>query len=89
MVKHWNIRVFGEVQGVFFRYSAKEKAEELGIRGFARNESDGSVYIEAEGEEDATRKFLGWCRGGPSSAKVAKIEASEGELKNFNEFSAE
>lgn len=87
MVKHWNIRVIGEVQGVFFRYSAKEKAEELGIAGFARNEGDGSVYIEAEGEEDALRVFLEWCKKGPSSASVSKVESNEEALENYKEFS--
>jgi len=50
MKKHVNITVKGRVQGVGFRYSAMEAAEELGIKGFVRNMPDGSVYIEAEGE---------------------------------------
>lgn len=89
MRKHWNIRVIGEVQGVFFRYSSKEKAEEFGIAGFTRNEADGSVYIEAEGEEDALRTFLEWCRRGPGSASVSNVESSEGELKSYKAFSAQ
>jgi acylphosphatase len=72
---------------VFVRYSAKEKAEELGITGFARNESDGSVYIEAEGEESALHVFLEWCRRGSSSARVSKVEWSEGRVKEYKEFS--
>lgn len=87
MPKHWNIRVFGEVQGVFFRYSAKDKAEELGITGFARNEAGGSVYVEAEGEEEALRVFLEWCKKGPSSANVSNVESTEEALENYKEFS--
>jgi acylphosphatase len=57
MKKHFNIRISGRVQGVFFRASTKAKAEELGISGFVQNEPDGSVYIEAEGEEATDGKI--------------------------------
>lgn len=84
--KHFNICITGRVQMVFFRFSAKEKAERLDIRGFARNEPDGSVYIEAEGDENALKKFIYWCRSGPPSAKVEKIKTQDAELKNFTAF---
>jgi len=87
MTKHFSIKIFGLVQGVFFRVSAKEKADEFGITGFARNEPDGSLYIEAEGEEDNLNKFLAWCQGGPDSANVENIEISESEMKGFFQFS--
>ena len=80
MVKHLNIKIFGRVHGVFFRYTAKEKADELRIYGFARNEPDGTVYIEAEGEQEPLEKFLDWCKEGPEYAEVDKAEAGEGQL---------
>lgn len=87
MRKHLNIRVFGQVQGVFFRHSARQKAEELGIKGFAKNEPDDSVYIEAEGEEENLKKFLDWCYQGPAFAQVKKVESKfSSEIKIFNEF---
>lgn len=86
MKKHLNIKIYGKVQGVFFRAAAQERAENLGINGFARNESDGSVYIEAEGSEENINKFLEWCRKGPLLAKVEKVEISENNLKNFSSF---
>ena len=49
-MKHLTVRIFGDVQGVGFRFWAKQCADELGIKGFARNEKDGSVCVEAEGE---------------------------------------
>ena len=64
------IRVSGKVQGVFFRTSAKDAADRLGIQGLVRNEPDGSVYLEAEGQETALTDFVGWCRKGPSRATV-------------------
>lgn len=85
-IKHLNIKVYGRVQAVFFRVSAKEEAEKLGIKGFARNESDGTVYIEAEGSEKDLDKFLDWCKEGPNLAKVDKVEIRVGKIKNFSEF---
>ena len=85
-MRHFNIRLFGRVQGVFFRYSAKDKAEELNVKGWARNESDGTVYIEAEGEEEALKNFIKWCRQGSSPAQVEKVEIQEGPMKNFSVF---
>jgi len=84
--KHLNIRVYGEVQGVFFRDSVRRKAEELGIKGFARNEPDESVYIEAEGLQEVLEKLVNWCWEGPESARVAKVEIEEGDTKNFEDF---
>lgn len=88
MKKHINIKISGQVQGVFFRVTAKEKADKLGITGFARNEPDGSVYIEAEGEEKTLDQFLSWCHKGPSLAKVGKVDTKEDQLKNFTNFDA-
>lgn len=87
MKKHLKIKISGLVQGVFFRVTAKEQAEKLGITGFARNVGDGSVYIEAEGEIEKLDKFINWCKSGPDAAEVEKVEISDGPLKNFSEFS--
>jgi len=83
---HLNIKIKGLVQGVFFRSATKEKAQELNINGFVRNESDGSVYIEAEGEKQQIDIFLNWCNSGPSSVKVETIDFSESDLKNYDSF---
>lgn len=89
-MKHLAIKISGNVQGVFFRHSAKQIAESLNITGFARNETDSAVYIEAEGTEENLKKFLGWCRIGPSSARVEKAEYKfSEELKNFPVFTTE
>jgi len=87
MIKHFDIKVYGRVQGVFFRYSAKEKAEKFDIKGFVRNERDGSVYIEAEGEEmENLHEFLEWLRKGPKLAKVERVDMEEGQVKGYNIF---
>lgn len=64
------MKIQGRVQGVFFRASALREARRLGLTGFARNESDGSVYIEIQGDESAVRTFLTWARQGPGAARV-------------------
>lgn len=88
-MRHVKIKVFGEVQGVFFRHSAKEMAERLGIKGFIRNEADGTVYTEAEGKEEQLKEFINWCKEGPALARVEKVETQDGEVKNFRDFRME
>jgi len=86
MVKHLNIKIYGSVQGVFYRANAMETANTLGIKGFARNENDGSVYIEAEGESDVLKKFIEWCYMGPVRASVERVLKEEGDMKNYSNF---
>ncbi|MFI5148911.1 MAG: acylphosphatase [Bacteroidia bacterium] len=86
MQKHFNIRVYGKVHGVFFRASAAEQAKLGGISGFALNEPEGSVYIEAEGDDTMLAHFLEWCGKGPSKAVVDRIEIIEAELSRFSGF---
>jgi acylphosphatase len=86
MIKHLNIRVYGRVQGVFYRATAMETAGKLGIKGFARNEKDGSVYVEAEGEEDKLKEFIDWCYEGPPRAGVDRVATEESAMKNYAKF---
>ncbi len=74
------------MQGVFYRASTKKKADELGIKGFVQNEADGSVYIEAEGEEEVMYKFIKWCNQGPAGAQVLKVDVQTSSAKNFISF---
>lgn len=86
MQRHWDIRISGRVQGVFYRASARAEGERLGLAGFVRNEPDGSVYAEAEGEEGALERFLAWCRKGPPMARVEGVEKTEGTVKGLKGF---
>ena len=81
MIKRVKIKVFGNVQGVFFRYSAKEKARQLELKGWAENAADGTVEITAEGKEENLKKFIDWCYAGPPAAKVEKTEVEWQEAK--------
>lgn len=86
MVKHLNIHIYGKVQGVFYRASAVEAAASMGVQGFARNEKDGSVYIEAEGEESILQQFVAWCHTGPAKARVERVTTEESDMKNYTNF---
>ena len=81
-----NIRITGKVQGVFFRETARQVAEDLGLAGFVRNEPDGSVYAEAEGEKEQIKKFIAWCRKGPEHAKPDAVTSSRQPLSDFEKF---
>lgn len=85
--KKVHIKVYGQVQGVFFRAYAKEVAIRLGIVGWVRNNADGSVEAVAQGPKEKLDKFVTWCKKGPPSAKVEKVEVdeqkTEDEFRNF------
>ena len=80
------IRVFGKVQGVFFRRSAREEARRLGLTGFARNEPDGSVYLEVEGEDAALAQFAAWCDTGPPGARVERVDVEARVPVGYDHF---
>ena len=87
MKKHLKVSVKGKVQGVFYRASTKQKADELGIKGFVRNEPDGSVYIEMEGEGINLIRMVEWCRLGPDMARVDEVTYEEfSDLEAFGKF---
>lgn len=67
------LKIEGIVQGVNFRWYAKERAIELGITGWVKNNKDGSVKVCAQAEEARLNQFIEWCSNGPGSAKVTKI----------------
>jgi len=83
---HLDITIKGKVQGVFFRASTKAVADQLGVKGWVKNEANGDVFIEAEGDKMAMEMFMDWCHEGPEKAEVTSVESHEGELKNYRNF---
>ncbi|MFL5860049.1 MAG: acylphosphatase [Solirubrobacteraceae bacterium] len=69
--------VHGKVQGVFFRDSTREAAENEGVAGWATNRSDGAVEVVLEGSAEAVDAVTGYVRRGPSSARVERVEAHD------------
>lgn len=84
--QHWIIRVEGKVQGVFFRAETQNKAEQIGLKGYVKNEPDGSVLIEAEGAEDQLEQLKEWCWEGPPAARVDNVSAEKADMKNYQRF---
>lgn len=86
MNNHITIRVYGKVQGVYFRKYTKEKADELGVKGTVRNLPDGSVFIEAAGTVEQLHLFSEWCRQGPPRARVERLEIKEAGGGDYTAF---
>jgi acylphosphatase len=82
-----HVYVSGQVQGVFFRDSAREKAEQLGLTGWVKNLPDGRVEALFEGPSERVREMVRWCEQGPAHAEVEDVdtefEASEGDFTSF------
>jgi acylphosphatase len=86
MIKHVSIHITGRVQGVHYRASAQREAQRLGLTGFVRNEDDGSVYLEAEGDDGTLQQLVDWCHHGPPLAQVQSVHVIEGTVKGFPDF---
>ncbi len=86
MIKSVKINIYGNVQGVGFRYSALQKANEMGIYGFVKNRTDGSVYIEADGETEILEHFIIWLRNGPTWSRVDEVKVNDIPFNNYKCF---
>ncbi len=83
-----HLLIAGRVQGVFYRASTREKAVELGLKGWVRNLPDGRVEAVAEGDPAVVEKLVEWCRQGPPGARVDGVDVDYQEYKGeFHDFS--
>ncbi len=81
-----HLLIKGKVQGVFYRATAKEVAEELGLTGWVKNTKDGDVEIVATGDKDQLDQFAIWCKKGPSKAIVNEVQMTPQEDQVFDAF---
>lgn len=86
MLKTLLITVSGKVQGVYYRQSAKDKAQELGITGSVKNLPDGNVFLVATGTPEKLSELVDWCKKGPSRARVSDVRVEEKEPQPFSAF---
>lgn len=87
MRKHFDLFIFGKVQGVNFRYTVKQYADKYKIRGYVRNLKNKSVFMEIEGENKSLQKFIKWLNSGEVGfANISKTEFTLGSIKGFREF---
>jgi acylphosphatase len=86
-VLHYTITVKGKVQNVGFRNAAKQKARSLDLRGEARNDKDGTVFIEVEGPKAKLDEFVDFCKEGSKEADVSTVQVQKSsQLKDYKEF---
>ncbi|MDX1656786.1 MAG: acylphosphatase [Candidatus Competibacteraceae bacterium] len=79
--------VSGTVQGVWYRASARDKARELELTGYARNLDDGRVEVVACGKQDAIEQFKAWLWEGPSQARVTDVQCQHHQ-DDYDDFTA-
>ena len=83
-----HVVISGQVQGVWYRASAKQKAEELGLTGWVKNTVDGNVEAVFEGEKALVDEMIAWCWKGPPLARVADVKITrtpvDGTLIGFD-----
>jgi acylphosphatase len=84
---HYGLEITGRVQGVGFRYSAQNEAGRLGVRGYVKNMSDGSVSLEIEGYPEKVNAMISWCNTGPRMARVERVGVFPGKVKGYTDFS--
>ncbi len=84
--KALHIWVRGRVQGVWFRASAQNKAQELDLTGWVKNSADGSVEIHAQGTAEHLDDFVLWCQQGPPSAEVSGLAVDPATMEDFHTF---
>jgi len=86
MIKNYQIQVIGKVQGVWFRKYTFDEAVKLNIMGYVRNEQNGAVYVEAEGEESDLNKLLRFLEQGSPMSKVESVNYELAAVQHYTEF---
>jgi acylphosphatase len=81
-----HVTVSGEVQGVFFRETARRKATEAGVAGWITNRSDGRVEAVFEGPPEAVDELVDFCRHGPTAATVEDVDVQTEEPESLTGF---
>jgi acylphosphatase len=85
-----HVLISGRVQGVSFRYATYQQARGQGVVGWVHNLTDGRVEATFEGDDEAVRRLVQWCRRGPPGAWVDDVEVSwHPPTGEYNEFTIE
>ena len=81
-----HLTISGTVQGVFYRESMRAQAEQLGVTGWVRNRSDGTVEAIVQGTAETVTAIIAWAQRGPKQAQVIKVEVTETEGESYSRF---
>ena len=82
-----HLLIKGKVQGVFYRASARNVAENLAITGWVKNTKEGNVEAVISGNDEKLLQFVNWCRQGPPAAAVSEVIVTEITAPEFQQFS--
>lgn len=85
MTTRLHVQIYGQVQGVSFRWYAQQRAQALGLAGWMRNRPDGSVEAMVQGPDEAVQEFVAWAREGPSAASVERVTVHAEEPREDEE----
>ena len=85
-MKCTHLIVSGRVQGVYFRANVKNKATQLGLKGYAKNLESGDVEVVAQGDEKKVNELVDFIKKGPGVASVTGIQVKHKEPENFKSF---
>lgn len=80
-----HLKIHGLVQGVYYRESLSREARAHTVTGWVRNRRDGTVEALLQGDQKAVETLIAWCRVGPGSARVERVEIEEGQGE-YSEF---
>ena len=81
-----HLTIKGKVQGVFYRATAKETADKLGLVGWVKNTKEGNVEGLVSGSPEQVQSFIDWCKKGPARAEVSDVIVTEVEEQVFKGF---
>ena len=81
-----HIIIKGDVQGVFYRATAKKVADKLHLTGWVKNTSGGDVEATVTGGREQLNEFISWCRKGPEKAAVTDVIVAEEKETAFTDF---
>ena len=85
-MKCTHLVVSGRVQGVSFRANIKNKANELGLKGYVKNLENGDVEVVAEGNEEKLKELIDFIKKGPGIANVSGIQVNHKVPEKFKNF---
>ena len=75
--ERWRLLIIGNVQGVGYRATCRDRARDLGLAGWVQNRPDGSVEVQAEGDPQQLEALRLWCERGPTAAFVSGVSVSQ------------
>lgn len=81
-----HVVIKGKVQGVFYRATAKDVADEVGVKGWIRNSADGNVEAVVTGNQQQLDEFVRWCKKGSRGSHVEEVIVSPQADEGFGEF---